>query len=53
MLLNKDLIKLLLDQPMDSVIYIGKGMGPAENVEFAGDKGDELTVVVISPGPRR
>lgn len=32
---NRDLIKLLLDQPLDAQVYVGKGTGPVEAVEPA------------------
>jgi hypothetical protein len=43
---NRELIKLLLDEPLDSVIYVGKGMGPVRVVD------EEITdriYVVLKP----
>ena len=48
-MLNRELVKILLDEPMDAIIYVGKGMGPAKRVVNASKNGDEITVVVISP----
>ncbi len=44
---NRDLIKLLLDKPLDSDVCVGKGMGPLEKVanEVVGDK----VYIVVSP----
>jgi hypothetical protein len=43
---NRELIKRLLDEPLDVEIYIGKGMGPAKHVkvEFT-----DRAYVVLSP----
>jgi hypothetical protein len=45
---NRDLIKRLLDEPLDGEVYIGKGMGPVENVEISVT--DKINIV-LSPKP--
>jgi hypothetical protein len=42
----RELIKALLDQPLDAQAYVGKGIGPAATVALFTAQG----VVVISPG---
>jgi len=46
---NRDLIKRLLDEPMDADVYIGKGMGPATKVET---KVTDRIVIILSPDSR-
>lgn len=43
---NRDLIKLLLDEPMDSEVHIGKGTGSVEKVETAVT---DRIYVILSP----
>jgi hypothetical protein len=49
----RDLVRELLDHPMDSQVYVGKGMGPLGQVESAvGDgviTGTQQVCVVLSP----
>jgi hypothetical protein len=47
---NRDLIKFLLDKPLDSDVYVGKGMGPLEKVTT--EVADKI-YIVVSPGVRR
>jgi hypothetical protein len=48
-MINRELIKLLLDEPMEAIIYVGKGMGPAKSISTVGKNGDAVIVAVISP----
>lgn len=43
---NHELIRLLLEEPMNSQVYIGKGMGPVRVVE---SKITDRIYVVLSP----
>ena len=47
----RDLIRELLDHPMDSQVYVGKGMGPLARVtsEVAGNTGTDRIFVILSP----
>lgn len=46
-----ELIKALLDEPMGSEVYVGKGMGPLRGVysEVAGNTGTDKMYVILSP----
>ncbi len=45
----REVIKALLDQPLDCEVYVGKGMGPVQKVapEISGDR----MFVIIGPVP--
>lgn len=46
----RDLIRALLNHPMDSTVYVGKGMGALGAVnEIAGGTPDRVFYVVLSP----
>jgi hypothetical protein len=47
----RDLIRELLDHPLDSQVYVGKGMGPLGRVdsEVGGNAGTDRIYVILSP----
>ena len=47
----RDLIRQLLDHPMDSQVYVGKGVGPLTRVtsEIGGNAGTDRIFVILSP----
>ena len=47
----RDLICALLDYPLNSVVYVGKGVGPARSVEGASGIGADY--VILSPAKER
>lgn len=47
-----ELVKILLDQPLDAEAYVGKGMGPAASVAVM-TTSDGNRVVVVSPSEGR
>lgn len=42
----RDLIRELLDEPMDAMVYVGKGCGPLARVEYTVT---DRIVVVLEP----
>lgn len=50
----RELMRVLLDKPMDSEVYVGKGMGPLGRVESraAGNTGTDRLFVILSPAKR-
>ena len=46
---NRELIRALLNHPLDSQIYIGKGMGPLTRIE---SEVTDRIYVILSPGKR-
>jgi hypothetical protein len=50
----RDLIRELLDHPLDSQVYVGKGMGPLRRVDgdVAGNTGTDRIFVVLSPAEK-
>jgi hypothetical protein len=47
----RDLIRELLDHAMNSEVYVGKGMGPLQQVasEVGGNTGTDRVFVILSP----
>ncbi len=46
----RDLIKALLDEPMDADVYIGKGCGPLAEVEYRVT--DRIWVILTPAKPK-
>ncbi len=46
----RELIRQLLDHPMDATVYVGKGMGPLAQVDSrVSDTAPDRTCIVLSP----